>query len=243
MSASNFSTVWQALAEQLSGDAESLKQMEMMMDDPSLQQQAALVQEQMAALKDEQTANQPSLVEVNENSRAPPAPLYRSLAGLILALSAADAFQGPVSAFTTNTRGDMLMSNTRGGPLTMDSRREVMQQAFAGGAAVAAASSLASPAFAERDYAGIGYLGGQKDIDLNNVNIRVYAKLPGMYPKIAAKIVKNAPYKDKEDFKARTLAKLTEEQRAIVSKYEKNFFFLPPKLEYVIDNVNNGLYK
>merc|ERR1712060_825448 len=57
----------------------------------------------------------------------------------------------------------------------------------------------ALPALAEIDYAGVGYLGGSATIDVNNANIRVYAKLQGMYPNAAAKLVKKAPYKNKEE--------------------------------------------
>ena len=61
----------------------------------------------------------------------------------------------------------------------------------------AAALVGATAANAEIDYAGIGFLGGSSIIDVNNANIRVYAKLPGMYPNAAGKIVSNAPYKSR----------------------------------------------
>jgi hypothetical protein len=43
--------------------------------------------------------------------------------------------------------------------------------------------------------AGVGYLGGSEKIDINNANVRVYVRFPGMYPTIAGKIVSHGPYK------------------------------------------------
>jgi len=93
----------------------------------------------------------------------------------------------------------------------------------------------------EIDYAGVGYLGGAKTIDVNNANVRVYQKLPGVYPNAAGKIVSNAPYKSKEELY--TKAKLSAPEAAAVKKYEAKFIFLEPRPEYIIDNINNGLYR
>ena len=62
--------------------------------------------------------------------------------------------------------------------LNAESRKE-----FINGAVVAGAAFLAgaAPANAIRDYENIAYLGGSKTIDINNANIRVYLKRPGMY--------------------------------------------------------------
>jgi photosystem II PsbU protein len=108
---------------------------------------------------------------------------------------------------------------------------------------VAGASALlgAAAANAEVDYAGVGFLGGSKTIDVNNANVRVYTKLPGMYPGAAGKIVSNVPYKDKSDIYAK--ANFTPAQAEAVKKYDSNFIFLEPRPEYVIDNINNGLYR
>ena len=99
-------------------------------------------------------------------------------------------------------------------------RREVFSKVLG-----SAALLSALPAMAEIDYAGVGYLGGSSQIDVNNANIRVYQKLPGVYPNAAGKIVTKAPYKSKEDM------------------YAKAGFFLEPKPEYQIDQINNGLYR
>merc|ERR1719267_475082 len=104
-----------------------------------------------------------------------------------------------------------------------------------------AALLSALPAVAEIDYAGVGYLGGSSIIDVNNANIRVYQKLPGMYPNACTKLIKNVPYKSKEEMY--TKAKFTASEAATVKKYESRFIFLEPKPEYVIDNINNGLYR
>jgi len=76
---------------------------------------------------------------------------------------------------------------------------------------------------------------------VNNANIRVYTKLPGMYPNAAGKIVSNVPYKSKEDLYAK--AGFTGPEAAAVKKYDAKFIFLEPRPEYIIDNINNGLYR
>ena len=115
-------------------------------------------------------------------------------------------------------------------------RRELLAKALGASALVTAAA-----ANAEIDYAGVGFLGGAKTIDVNNANVRVYQKLPGVYPNAAGKIVSKAPYKGKEDMYSK--CGFTSEQAAAVKKYDSKFIFLEPRPEYVIDNINNGLYR
>jgi len=115
-------------------------------------------------------------------------------------------------------------------------RRDFMSKVLGASALLGAAA-----ANAEIDYAGVGYLGGASIIDVNNANIRVYQELPGVYPNAAGKIVSNAPYKSKEELY--TKAKLSAPEAAAVKKYESKFIFLEPRPEYIIDNINNGLYR
>merc|ERR1719310_94125 len=115
-------------------------------------------------------------------------------------------------------------------------RRELVSKVLG-----SAALLSALPAVAEIDYAGVGYLGGSSQIDVNNANIRVYQKLPGVYPNAAGKIVSKGPYKSKEDMYAK--AGFSPAESAAVKKYDSKFLFLEPKPEYVIDNINNGLYR
>merc|ERR1712048_782035 len=115
-------------------------------------------------------------------------------------------------------------------------RREIVSKVLG-----SAALLSALPAFAEIDYAGVGYLGGSSQIDVNNANIRVYQKLPGVYPNAAGKIVTKAPYKSKEDMYAK--AGFSAAEAAAVKKYDSKFLYLEPKPEYVIDQINNGLYR
>ena len=115
-------------------------------------------------------------------------------------------------------------------------RREVISKVL-GSAALLSATA----ANADIDYAGVGFLGGSSTIDVNNANVRVYTKLPGLYPNAAGKIVSGAPYKSKEEMYSK--AKFTAGESAAVKKYDSRFIFLEPKPEYVIDNINNGLYR
>lgn len=108
-------------------------------------------------------------------------------------------------------------------------------------AAVVAAAGLAVPgaASAVRDYENIGFLGGSETIDINNANVRVYLKLPGMYPNAAGKIAANGPYNSVNE--VYNIPGLTSKEKDIIKKYESRFTALKPSADYVIDRINNGL--
>ena len=87
----------------------------------------------------------------------------------------------------------------------------------------------AAAANAEIDYAGVGYLGGAKQIDVNNANIRAYIKLPGMYPTVAGKMLKALPpvtIRQKGGFKnyddMLKLVAFDDKEKAVVEKYKYN---------------------
>merc|ERR1711957_822001 len=86
----------------------------------------------------------------------------------------------------------------------------------------------AAPANAIRDYENIGYLGGGAIVDVNNANIRAYLKMPGMYPAVGDL------YK---------IAGLSSREADVIKKYESRFTTKPPSADYVVDRVNNGLYR
>mmetsp|Transcript_91651 Transcript_91651/g.147950 ORF Transcript_91651/g.147950 Transcript_91651/m.147950 type:complete len:160 (+) Transcript_91651:31-510(+) len=110
---------------------------------------------------------------------------------------------------------------------------------------LAAAAVVAAPALANADteYANIPFLGGSDQVDVNNANIRVYTRFPGMYPTIAGLMVKNTPYKDTADIKTKLFPKLTPKMQEIYMKYDKNLIALKPAPEFVEDIWNNGLYR
>lgn len=85
---------------------------------------------------------------------------------------------------------------------------------------------------------GIKYLGGGDKIDLNNANIRAYAKVPGLYPTIAGKIVSNGPFKSVAD--VYSIPSLSSTEKDMLKKVEGRFVALEEKPEYVIDKINNG---
>jgi len=117
-----------------------------------------------------------------------------------------------------------------------------VQKVFA--SALVGASMLlgGQQAKAEIDYDGIKYLGGAEKIDLNNANIRAYLKVPGMYPTIAGKVVSApAPFKSVGD--VYNIPGLSGAEKDIIKKNEGRFVVLDPKPEYVIDKINNGLYR
>ena len=121
--------------------------------------------------------------------------------------------------------------------LAPSSRRTFLSKVAAG----ATGAAVAAPALADTDYAGLPYLGGSTKIDLNNANVRVYVKLPGMYPGAAGKIVNNGPYKSVGD--VYNIKGLSQKEKEAIKKWESRFITLEPAPMYVIDRVNNGLYR
>jgi photosystem II PsbU protein len=115
-------------------------------------------------------------------------------------------------------------------------RREFMSTV-----AGAAGAAVATPALADVDYAGLPYLGGSAKIDINNANVRVYVKLPGMYPGAAGKICSNGPYKSVSDLY--NIKGISEAEKSAIKKYEDRLIVLEPSAMYVIDRLNNGLYR
>jgi photosystem II PsbU protein len=117
-------------------------------------------------------------------------------------------------------------------------RRAFLSSAVAFGAAallpVASANAI-------RDYENIAYLGGSETVDINNANVRVYLKMPGMYPTVAGKVVTNGPYSSVGDIY--NIPGLTGKEKEVLKKYESRFVAKKPEADYVIDKFNNGLYK
>lgn len=85
---------------------------------------------------------------------------------------------------------------------------------------------------------------GQK-IDLNNTNISSFKEYPGLYPTLAKKIIKNAPYKAAGE--VLDLDDLSDRQKSTLEKYLKAGTFVVTDLEPVFnegdDRINNGVYK
>ena len=108
-------------------------------------------------------------------------------------------------------------------------------------AAVAGLAAFAPAANAIRDYESVGLLGGGNVVDVNNANVRVYLKMPGLYPGVAGKIASNGPYKSVGDLY--NIPGLSGAEKDLIKKYESRFTVSPPSADYVIDRINNGLYR
>jgi len=82
-----------------------------------------------------------------------------------------------------------------------------------------------------------------KKIDLNNTNIAAFQKYPGLYPTLAKKIIKNAPYKKVED--VLNLAELSDKQKALLQANLDNFTVteFEPNFNEGDDRINNGIYR
>jgi solute carrier family 35 protein E1 len=157
--------------------------------------------------------------------------------GGVFLYSIIDKLVGTKKSEEGSRSGDAKMADTSAPRRwQLPSRRDIMTKVFG-----ASAFGGAAAANAVVDYAGVGYLGGAQTIDVNNANVRVYQKLPGMYPDAAGKIVAKAPYKDKADMYAK--AGFDSAEAEVTKKYDKDFIFLEPQAEFVIDNINNGLYR
>jgi len=62
-----------------------------------------------------------------------------------------------------------------------------------------------------------------------------------MYPGVAGKIVSHGPYKSVND--VYNIPGLTSGEKDVIKKYEARFTAKEPAAEYVIDRINNGLYR
>jgi photosystem II PsbU protein len=92
-----------------------------------------------------------------------------------------------------------------------------------------------------RDYDNVKYLGGGEIIDVNNANVRVYLKMPGMYPTAAGKIAANGPYNSVAE--VYSIPGLSAKEKEVIKKYESRFVANKPSADYVVDRINNGLYR
>ena len=80
-------------------------------------------------------------------------------------------------------------------------------------------------------------------IDLNNTNVRAFRRLPGMFPYLAAKIVKNAPYEKVED--VLDIPGLSDRQKQLLQANLDEFTVTDVETSLVEgdDRINNGVYR
>merc|ERR1712146_140869 len=102
---------------------------------------------------------------------------------------------------------------------------------------------VAHAATAMVDYDAVKYQGGTEIVDINNAGVQAYRQFPGMFPSRAGKIASNGPYNQVADIF--NIKNLTDADKEILKKYEKNFVALPPDAAYgsLSDKFNNGMYK
>ena len=83
---------------------------------------------------------------------------------------------------------------------------------------------------------------GQK-LDLNNTNIRSFRQYPGLYPKLAGLIVKNAPFEKVED--VLSMPGLTDREKEVLRANLNNFTVteVEAALTEGADRFNNGVYR
>ena len=82
-----------------------------------------------------------------------------------------------------------------------------------------------------------------KKIDLNNTNVRAFQQFPGLYPTLAKKIIKNAPYQKVEDIL--NLPGLSDRQKETLQANFDNFTVTDkePVFNEGDDRFNNGIYR
>lgn len=83
---------------------------------------------------------------------------------------------------------------------------------------------------------------GQK-IDLNNSNIRMFQRYPGLYPNLARQIIEHAPYSKVED--VLNIPGLTEQQKAVLRTNLDQFTVTEPEPALIEggDRYNPGIYR
>ncbi|MBF2066583.1 MAG: photosystem II complex extrinsic protein PsbU [Calothrix sp. C42_A2020_038] len=82
-----------------------------------------------------------------------------------------------------------------------------------------------------------------KKIDLNNTNIASFQRFPGLYPTLASKIIRNAPYENVKD--VLDIKGLSERQKQILEANLDNFVVneVEPVFTEGDDRYNNGIYR
>ncbi len=82
-----------------------------------------------------------------------------------------------------------------------------------------------------------------KKIDLNNTNVRAFQKYPGMYPNLARKIIKNAPYENVED--VLQVEGLSDRQKELLQANLDKFTVTDVESAFTEgdDRYNNGIYR
>ncbi|CDN11583.1 MAG: photosystem II complex extrinsic protein PsbU [Richelia sp.] len=80
-------------------------------------------------------------------------------------------------------------------------------------------------------------------IDLNNTNVRAFQNYRGLYPTLASKIIKNAPYEKVEDVLG--IKGLSERQQQILQENLENFTVNAPESLFNEgdDRINPGIYR
>ncbi|MGF1524106.1 MAG: photosystem II complex extrinsic protein PsbU [Leptolyngbyaceae cyanobacterium] len=80
-------------------------------------------------------------------------------------------------------------------------------------------------------------------LDLNNANVQAFVKYRGLYPTIARKILKNAPFDVVEDILE--IPGLSDRERDIIEANMDSFTVTPPDPAFVegADRYNNGVYR
>lgn len=107
---------------------------------------------------------------------------------------------------------------------------------------LAAESSVAPEKLRNRADDKLSEVYGEK-IDLNNTSLRSFQRFPGFYPKLASKIVQNAPYDKVED--VLKLEGLSETQKQRLQENLDNFIVTEPETVFNEgdDRYNNGIYR
>ena len=82
-----------------------------------------------------------------------------------------------------------------------------------------------------------------KKIDLNNTNVRAFTQYPGLYPNLATKIVRNAPYEKVDD--VLEIPGLSDHQKEILQANLDNFTVTDVESAFTEgdDRYNNGIYR
>lgn len=78
---------------------------------------------------------------------------------------------------------------------------------------------------------------------MNNTNVRAFQRYPGLYPRLASQIIKNAPYSNVEE--VLEIPGISDRQKQILQANLDNFTVTDVEAAFTEgdDRFNNGIYR
>ena len=91
------------------------------------------------------------------------------------------------------------------------------------------------------EYDNVQFLGGSDKVEINNANVQACRQFPGMYPTAAGLIATHGPFKEMKV--VYNILNMPVPVRNIIKQYEASLVCLPANKAYILDRINNGMYR